>query len=154
MWQTWLKLRKGPPTWLSIMSSSFIQLLFYFLMWCIGYITCLIITKNCKETEIYKVAIKNLQSTEWLKISEKVQFYNTILPFQNSNFFEFSRQKNDFTNFWWFSNSVQTIRLPNQFLVWRNFWCAFALSTMPTFIVWESFSGKEGQSCKRTVMFC
>ena len=79
MWQIWLKLRKGPPTWLSIMSSSFIQLLFYFLMWCIGYIICLIITKNCKETEIYKVAIKNLQSTEWLKISEKVQFYNIAI---------------------------------------------------------------------------
>ena len=79
MWQIWLKLRKGPPTWLSIMSSSFIQLLFYFLMWCIGYITCLIITKNCKETEIYKVAIKNLQSTQWLKIPEKVSFYTITL---------------------------------------------------------------------------
>ena len=153
MWQTWLKLRKGPPTWLSIMSSSFIQLLFYFLMWCIGYITCLIITKNCKETEIYKVAIKNLQSTQWLKISEKVSFYN-ITFISNFILFWIFLPKIDFTHFRWFSNSVQTIRLPNQFLVWRNFWCAFALSTMPTFIVWESFSGKEGQSCKRTVMFC
>ena len=49
MRQTWLKPRKGRPTWLSIMSSSFIQPPFYFLMWGIGYTTCPFTTRNCER---------------------------------------------------------------------------------------------------------
>lgn len=96
MWQTWLKLRKGPPTWLSIMSSSFIQLLFYFLMWCIGYITCLIITKNCK-LKWKKVAIKSLQVQNVWK-SQKKSHFTTLTFFSNKNNLNF-RAKINMCNF-------------------------------------------------------
>ena len=75
------------------MSSSFIQLLFYFLMWCIGYITCLIITKNCKETEIYKVAIKKSTVYTVVENPRKSFILHNYVHFKIQTFLNFPAKK-------------------------------------------------------------